>query len=363
MSDTSPVGHEGNPKEDSITVSGGSVLSTATLTVISPFVPIVPIVPPPIIPPPPSGGGDDCTRLQLSVADQTAIEQCYVDEACGGDPDCEESCNNYYGAFRFGLGATDVNSLMPSYYVASRWLRPKGSVILNSTCPGLISRELRFDFRVPVTQGVEVYNDLTPATFQQDAIDNWDTLKGVAKENLSQGGLFDCRFINTAGSYYFSTVSADFAGEFNTGVAGVALLTDAGTGPTITGHGLIVDRRNNTAKLVQWTDDAVDNFNELAFISYVPVIGDQLSLDAEMDCACPRADSNPLYPISGRIHVSISGGTTWTFFTNAGSLTPLQYQSLRYGALLAGTVSNGVDLNLLAFRRAYTRFSPVNTGC
>lgn len=50
MSDSSPLAHEGNPKEsEPLTVSGGSVHSTATLGVELPF---VPAVPGPIVPPP-----------------------------------------------------------------------------------------------------------------------------------------------------------------------------------------------------------------------------------------------------------------------------------------------------------------------
>ncbi len=54
MSDLSPIAHEGNPKLDTLTISGGSVLSDASLTIISEYIPIIPDIPPP---PPPTGGG------------------------------------------------------------------------------------------------------------------------------------------------------------------------------------------------------------------------------------------------------------------------------------------------------------------
>lgn len=60
MADNSPIAHEGNPKEDEITITGGSVLSTATLTVYIP--PSVIIMPGggDIVPPPDWGGGGGC---------------------------------------------------------------------------------------------------------------------------------------------------------------------------------------------------------------------------------------------------------------------------------------------------------------
>src|SRR5690349_14774119 len=112
MSDTSPVAHEGNPKEDSITIEADDVLSTATLTVVLPFVPAEP--PPNEIPPPdenPGGGGcANCAAFIASERNAEMIALCASDTGDGCVVTCpndysfdptfyDQACENYYGDF------------------------------------------------------------------------------------------------------------------------------------------------------------------------------------------------------------------------------------------------------------------------
>lgn len=66
MADTSPVAHEGNPKEAEITIGVGEVLSTATLTVELPFIPIE-TPPTVIVPPPPLPDGCFCDLTHANL--------------------------------------------------------------------------------------------------------------------------------------------------------------------------------------------------------------------------------------------------------------------------------------------------------
>ena len=79
MADNSPVAHEGNPKEDTITITGGSVLSTATLTIFVPPISLgeSPILPPPLIPPP-GGGCADCSEVVATTVRHPS--DCSIDD-------------------------------------------------------------------------------------------------------------------------------------------------------------------------------------------------------------------------------------------------------------------------------------------
>lgn len=90
MSDSSPIAHEGNPKEDSITISGGSVLSTATLTIEAPFVP----APPPTVPPP----LEDAPDSDVSCSDVFAWNDGQTSFAWGPEP-CNTSSGDIIRSF------------------------------------------------------------------------------------------------------------------------------------------------------------------------------------------------------------------------------------------------------------------------
>jgi len=390
MSDSSPVAHEGNPKEDTLTIEGGNLLTTATLGIVTPFVLPPVVVIPPETPPPPGGGGE-CTPAQASTRNGPAIEQCETSEGDGvvtfpGDYDFDpvyyqQACENYYGNFVFGLNSNDIGdnpSDPPTLYVPTPdiWIPPSGAMLFNSTCPGLVSRQLVFNFyglsagvgNNPPSGTIPYYN-LTPENFQTNEINAHNLLIGAGigdgsePNPVTQGGEFDCRFqFSTSASDYESQVWADFSGELGTAIAGIGMITDTGGGATITGYGLVIDRTTGTLKFVKWEDVSRDNYEVLASAPYTPALDDTLNIRVRMECPCPYVDlaSRTFFPIAGSVLGTCAGHT---FTTTAQSLTSTAYKAMRYAVLFSCTVENGQDLNLMGFRNVYTKFVGTHAAC
>jgi len=385
MPDDSPVAHEGNPKEDTLTIEGGNLLTTATLGIVTPFVLPPVVVIPPETPPPPGGGGE-CTPTQASTTNQPAIDLCATSDGDGvvtfpGDFDFDpayyqQACENYYGNFVFGLNSNDIGdnpSDPPEIYIPtpSIFIPPSGALLLNSTCPALVSRKLVFNlFNDASTPEAEAtYYNLTPENFQTNMIDADNAFRGVdiLSHDPQVAGPFDCRWqFSSSGSEYYSEVSADFSGELGTAIAGVAMLTDAGTGPTITGYGIILDRTTGTAKFVKWVDVSRDNYEVLGSSPYEPLLDDPLFVRVRMECLCPYPGlptATP-YPVAGSVFVGVGFfGHQATFETTSQSLTASDWRSFGYAALFSCTVENGQDLNLMSFRNVYTKFTGTNAAC
>lgn len=393
MADTSPVAHEGNPKEDSITISGGDVLSTATLGVVLPFVPATP--PPEEVPPPEPpiiGGCPGCSPFQGSLEDQAAIAQCYIDSGCSGSPSCEAVCNDTYGAFRMGMNAGTFGQTTPAYYTSSPslWQTPRGYLTVNASCPGILAQRLTFDFRATAFGATVDYEGITPATFQTLVIDNWNSTgahgqrsvadpDGTLNQDLSVGGFIDCRFFaSSSNQYYFTRVHARYLAEVTTPKVGVALLTDDATNPKITGYGLIINRVDNTLDTVIWTDVSKNNYSILNSYAYTPGFHDEIILEARQSCPCPWVTTSgvafPAYPKGGYIHTHVFSNTLGTINVYetekptypanvGGSLSSTAFQSLGYGAVVANLVSNNFCDNQMVLDKCYVSFGNTAGVC
>lgn len=283
------------------------------------------------------GGGGGCEPFIFSVRSDSAIAQCNIEF-----PGLEAFCEDYNEAFRFGLNATGAGHAMPAIWeTPAIWITPRGTVGCNSNCPGIMTQEMRWD--VPyfaITPG-NVTPNLTPATFS--------TMFGTPNEG---GGLpfMDCTV--RTGSSYMSSMVAEYAGETNTGISGVAMLTDDGTNPTITGWGILIDRTDNTVKFVQWSGALLENYTVLDSAAYVPAISpsfDQLVVTAEMRCLCPHVGM-PQYPSVGRIIAQVIGNTDINFATADGTITEAEWAQLLYGALVVPPVENDEELNVVLYR-------------
>jgi hypothetical protein len=209
-----------------------------------------------------------CLPFVSSDVNQDAIDQCASSEGDGvitvaGDYDfdavyVEAICENYYGAFVFGLNCNSYRAGGPAdaplYYttVPSLFVPASGSALLNSSCPIRISRFLQFDFHASFFGDAVDYEAISPATFQTDVVLDWDTTgahgerppatpDGATNAETTVGGIYDCRFLSSgSGSNYYSQVNATILAHNRTPIAGIALLTDDGTNPTITGYGILL---------------------------------------------------------------------------------------------------------------------------
>jgi len=401
------LAHEGNPLEDSITINAGDLNSVATLTVQFSGGGDNPVTPPanPTSPDAPGGSCPDCESMILSTANTDAIAVCKTDTGDGvvtfpGDYTFDPvfygaACDNYYGAFRFGLNAVSFDDVdAPAWFttVPSLWLPPKGSIIVNSSCPGIVTRQLSWDMRATASSASVDYTGITPATFQTSVINDWNstgahgqrsvaTADGVANSGVTVGGFLDCRFqFVGSGSEYKTFVKAEYGSEWRTPIAGIAILTDDGTDETLTGFGLLINRFTGTLDTVEWADSALNSYVLLNSVAYTPTTGDVLNLQALQTCPCPYGSTDPssvhpAYPKGGYIYsyvVPAAGfSATLEFSTDvpvypdnlAGSLPPAEWQSLGYGGLLGLFVDNGFCDNYIIFSNVTTSFSYSISTC
>ena len=377
---TPTVAHEGNPRSTSLTVSG-TLDGEAFIHFLPPDV-VTFSAPPPVISPGGGTGGCDCTdgSFILSVADPVAAAQCVVD---GGDVD---ACNNFYGDFRFGLNAgLYSNTTPPVYYTTSPtlWLPPKGYISANSSCPGIVTRGLIFDFRA-LQNGVHVdYQGITPGTFQSLVIDDWNTTgahgqrcvaspDGTTLADLTCTAFLDCRSVaGVCARGYFCRVSAKYYSELHTPITGIAMLTNDGTASTITGYGLIVNRNASTLETVEWTGSVPGSYSVLNSYAYTPTQADWLFLNIWQGCQCPYGDTSGSAihgdgPDGGYLtsYVIPDVGSTFNLFTStqptvadlSGSVTQAKWRALSHGALLSLPVNNSNCDNLAVYRDVQVSF-------
>lgn len=302
-------------------------------------------------------GGGDCEPFAFSELNQSDIDQCYIDEACAGDPSCEHFCEDKYGAFRFGLNAASHGDPVPSYWLTpSSWVTPKGAVGVNSTCPGIITQRIHSD--IPwggIAGSVVTFEDISPATFAS-----------ILGESNQFGQQFmDCLGASggtTLGNFYFSRISAAYDGEVNSGISGVALLTDDGSNPTITGYGILIDRTDDTIKFVKWTNAHFDSYVVLDSAAYVPVANDEIAVRAQMRCVCPFDPGNPQYPSVGTITAQVRGSATIDLVQSG--ISQSEWASLGYGGLVGITVANMQELNAISYTTVVAGpIQAFHTGC
>lgn len=348
-----------------------------------------------------------CVTFAGSNVNEDAIDQCASSEGDGvvtapGDYDfdpvyVQAICENYYGGFRFGLNASSYQAGGPAdapvFYttVPSLFIPPQGTVLLNSSCPTRITKQLAFDYRAHFF-GVHVdYEAVTPATFQSQVIDDWNSTgahgqrppadpDGTQNGDIVTGGYFDCRFLFTgSGSNYASVCNAFYQASNRNPISGVALLTDDGTNPTITGYGLLVDLFNNLILTVKWEDSAPEVFTILDSQSFLPTVNDQLKIQAVQECPCPYGSTDPssvhpAFPKGGEILAQVlpeAGGVSYEYrgsrpsFPSSipGSLPPEEWATLGYGCLMTIFVDNGFCDNEIVWRDPCTSFVSTGTSC
>lgn len=350
------------------------------------------------------GGGGDCVDIIPSTRDAAAIAVCAGEPGDAvvtfpgdytSDPDYfTAACENYYGDFRMGLNASYYgNTPKPPWWInPATWIEPKGFVALNSSCPARITRQLVFDWSASVFGSTVVYTDITPNTFQASVIDDWNstgahgqrciaTPDGAQNQDVTCGGYLDCRFLFfTSGSSYYSECGANYLSENRTPISGVALLTDNGSNPNITGYGLLVNRVNGMLETVKWEDNLAENYTVLHSEAFVPAADTKLIIDLVQTCVCPYGSQDPTvvhpaYPKSGFIrsyvheptemsatHVWESAHPTALAGTD-GSLSAADFRSFGYGCLLTVNVDNGFNDNEVVYRDPHVRFLGSETAC
>ena len=399
---TPTVAHEGNPRSNSLVVSG-TLDGEAFIHFIPPDV--ITATPPEPSTPPPSTGGDcsDCTSIIPSTINQAMIDVCASDTGdgcvvtCPGDYSFDPTfyqaaCENYYGAYRFGQNAPFDNPTVPAYYTTSPtlWNPAKGYVALDSSCAGRITRQIAFDWRAQQFGSHVDYTEVTPASFQTQVIDDWNSTgahgqrciaspDGAANIDVTCGGYLDCRFLFlTSGSGYYIQVYGEYASELNTPVSGIVVLTDDGSNPKITGYGLIVNRVNGMLETVQWNNGITNSYTVLNAYSYSPTAGDQLTLRIWQKCPCPYGSTDAgvihtAFPKGGYIqsYTLISGqfsatneyvSGTPTIDDEVGSVAPATWQALAYGGLLAAQVDGSCN-NIAVWRNTFVMFTAPSTTC
>ena len=386
------VAHEGNPRSTSLVVSG-TLDGEAFIHFLPPDT-VTFAAPPPSEEASSNSNCPNCTTLDPSIVSQAGIDLCASSAGDGivtlpGDYDSDptfwaEACANYYGAFRFGLNSTYYGDFpAPAWYTTTPtlWLPPKGYISVNSSCgtSGLVTRRLVFDNRVSGNSiATTNFTGLTPATVQSAMIDVYNTAQGVDPDGttlgaLVQPGLFDCRYpLRSSGANYYSQVSGTYMSELHNPISGVAMLTDDGTGSTITGFGLFVNRQTFTLDTVAWSDDIAGNYTILNSTPYEPVQGDLLTVEIYQKCPCPFGSQDPssihpAYPKGGFLKTYLFGvhdpSASKIFTTDVpvfadqvGSINPATYESLGYGALIVVPNLNGFCNNIAVWRELYVRY-------
>jgi len=186
---------------------------------------------------------------------------------------CSEPTFTFSEDFVFGMNSFDGSAQPPEWITAADWIIPDGTITCGSCDPGITGTLLKFDI-----SSLNCFGAIDPP---------------CADLNLADQNA--CIDIATSSSNWSAneTMRATYVSESNQGISGIAWLIEDSTISNTTGYGLLIDRSDDTAKFVQWSDESLDNPTILWSETYIPTAGDQFILDVQA----------PVFPFDGTYNV------------------------------------------------------------